>query len=392
MQNEIFLSLGSNYNTKFIIQALQNIFCIFFDFKKDKAEVDNFFQKVFEKKVYYFYKAREALTFLLANILKENDFVATQGFTCYALEKAILDAKMQVVFIDTNQQDLTLDLDDLQSKYKQKKFKALILQRTFGFDTKTEAIYDFCKKNNIMIIEDLAQSFFSLSSETKELIGEQADHIILSFGRDKILDAVSGGALLSEQDFENYNSLDSISYSQVFKDSIYPLIAWVIRTTHWIYLGSIINMFFRKIGFLKSPLYTPNTKPKKIHQSSFKLINQNIKHLSQQLKHRRKIAKTYSEVLSQTFDEDSNYLRYIFFTTENKRIEIIDKLKNNGIYVSDYWYKNVVDCSNLSCKSVYDGNCKNAERLTKKIINLPTHINVSQNDAFKIANLVKEII
>lgn len=392
MNKEIFLSLGSNYSKSFIWLSIENLLSYFFDHENQKSIIDNFFQKVFEKKAYYFYKAREALIFLLKNILQENDHVATQGFTCYALEKAILDAKMKVVFIDTNKDNCELSLDDLKNKFKQKKFKAIILQRTFGFDTNTSEVYEFCRKNNIIIIEDLAQSFFSLSSDTKEMIGEDADHIILSFGRDKIIDTISGGALLSNENFNEINNLHRSSSVQVLIDSFYPILTFIIRQTHWWYFGSLLSIIFRKIGFLKSPLYTPNSEPTKLHPYYFKLINHSIKNLSAQLKHRRKIAKIYSDILCLDYNEDSNYLRFNFLTSQANRLRIIKELKKNGVYISDYWYKNVVDCSNLSCSSIYEHDCKNAENLTKRIVNLPTHINIDELDAVKIANIVKEII
>ena len=67
-------------------------------------------------------------------------------------------------------------------------------------------------------------------------------------------------------------------------------------------------------------------------------------------------------------------LRYCIFV-ENRK-SLIKSLKDKGVYVSDVWYDSV------------DDNIKNAKVAANTILNLPTHKNVSEDDAIKIAEQI----
>lgn len=63
--------------------------------------------------------------------------------------------------------------------------------------------------------------------------------------------------------------------------------------------------------------------------------------------------------------------------------------KSQGLYVSDIWYDAPIAPKRFFDKSGYiKGECPNSEKVSEILVNLPTHIHVSESDAHVISQLV----
>jgi dTDP-4-amino-4,6-dideoxygalactose transaminase len=104
--------------------------------------------------------------------------------------------------------------------------------------------------------------------------------------------------------------------------------------------------------------------------------------LVNQLDHRKEIAKIYSSKLNKRIFNAgmakmipaSANLRFPIFI-ENRN-NLIAFLKKENIFVSDIWYDSVAP------------ECPNAVDISTRILNLPTHINVSRKSAMRIADKI----
>ena len=74
----------------------------------------------------------------------------------------------------------------------------------------------------------------------------------------------------------------------------------------------------------------------------------------------------------------SSNLRFPIFV--DNRSLLLNKLKKNGIFLSDIWYMDV------------SPDCPNAVIDSKIILNLPTHINVNEEDARRICSIINKWI
>jgi dTDP-4-amino-4,6-dideoxygalactose transaminase len=148
-------------------------------------------------------------------------------------------------------------------------------------------------------------------------------------------------------------------------------------------LGKPLHYALKTLNFLSQPMvggYDLYSLPD--WYCNLALIK--FKELKQELNHRREIAKIYTKGLNKkTLNPNiinkisiSANLRFPIFV-ENRR-GLIRFLKKYKIFVSDIWYKDVAP------------ECPNAVELSKKILNLPTHINVTKNDALRISEKVNE--
>lgn len=378
----IFNSLGSNYDFKYVLRSL------FSDGHEQNRKLINLLQGKYGGKTILTYKGREALTLALKILnLPKGSCIAINGFTCYAVYKAIHKAELIPVCLDLEEKNSDLNFKPAtleKSLGVNKNIQAVVVQNTLGYPCDIEKIAQICHEKNIVLIEDLAHCVGTRYSNGKET-GTVGDFVTLSFSQDKIIDSVSGGALVIRNkkinkytipQFKNVNS-----YQQL-KDNFYPLFTYKIRFFYNFTLGKIYHYFLKNLNFLSKPmnggLYDFYSLPN--WYCNLALIE--FSKSDRQISHREEIAKIYARKLNkkilnssitQKISSSSN-LRFPIFV-ENRTM-LVKFLKKHKIFISDIWYDSVAP------------ECPNAVGISKNILNLPTHINVSKNDALKIASLI----
>lgn len=387
----LFNSLGSNYSFKFVFNSLFSS-----AESSDKKKLESYLTKRYGGKAILLYKGREAikLAFDLLNLPKGSR-VGINGFTCYAVYKAIKDAECIPEYLDIGGRDLNFSLDDLSKEINY--LKAVIVQNTLGNPCNIGGVKTFCQNNNIFLIEDLAHSVGTKYKDGKEA-GSYGDFVALSFSQDKMVDAVSGGALIiKNKDFvkSEIEKLKNINVSNKIRDRFYPFLTFLIRRLYPVKVGKILHYLLRKLNFLSQPISVEETTvchnlPNWYCQLSMLVFD----NLSQLLNHRRKIASIYAEgldpsFLSKSYVESithSSCVRFPIFVKD--RLGLIKYLGKNGIFVSDIWYDAPIAPKRFLGRTDYSGQCPVSEKISKEIVNLPTHINISINQAKYISDKI----
>lgn len=388
----IFNSLGSNYDLNFVLQSL-----FIRENKSDKEELERFLQKKYEgKKTYLVYKGREAISLALDLAkLPKGSYVAINGFTCFAVYEAIKNALLEVEYLDIGKDDLNFGPATLEKRLRQNpKIKSVIIQNTLGYPSQAKEILELCRKNNLILIEDLAHSIgTNYSSDEAGTVG---DFTVLSFSQDKVIDSISGGALIVRN--SKYIKARKIDISPTPAiPSLYPLFTYIIRTTYSIGLGKIFHYMFKKLSLLSDPMQKLSTG--KIHGLANRLAKLALiqfNNLNLQLEHRKKIAKIYKETLPSTIQNlyasnsiiNSSNLRFPILVKD--RQNLIKHLSDEGIYISDIWYDAPIAPKKYTALTDYKNQCPNSEKVSSEILNLPTHINISEADAVKISQQINK--
>jgi len=155
----------------------------------------------------YFNSGRAALKFILEK-LKQNKtkelLVGLQSFNCSVVLDAILESGNKALLYDINKVDFSIDLDILKSSTFTP--NVLLLTHYQGIPClEYKNIVDYCKKNNIVVVEDCAQSVFSSINDIE--IGTLGDYVIWSFANDKPFSSLSGGALFCNSNVISFQSL-----------------------------------------------------------------------------------------------------------------------------------------------------------------------------------------
>ena len=325
--------------------------------------------------------------------LKSTDEVLCQAFTCVAVPNAIKAAGAKPVYIDTIKNGFNLSISDLTKKIT-KNSKVLIIQHTFGNPDDIDKIKNICKKHNLTLIEDCAHSL-GVNHKGKS-VGSFGDLTMLSFGRDKVISSVFGGALLaSNKDLakkidKRYNSLNYPSLSWIKKQLLHPIITGLIKPIYFT-LGKYLMFIYQKSSLLTWPVLAKEKqgqsgfKIKKMPNALSILANHQLEKLEALNQRRQKIVKLYHQIFEVTNLEYFPLLRYPILVNNPERV--IKKAKQKKILLGD-WYRPVIAPSRVDLKIIgYKLNsCPNAETVSKKIINLPTLITKSQ--AQTLINLI----
>lgn len=108
--------------------------------------------------------------------------------------------------------------------------------------------------------------------------------------------------------------------------------------------------------------------------------------------HRREIAGIYEEKFGAfKVDQNSkhNYLRYPLLVKPGNRSKIYRNTSKNH-FVLGNWYKNILYApdSSLAKLGYKNGDTPNAEWVAERIINLPTAVNVSTDEATHLVNIM----
>jgi len=320
------------------------------------------------------------------------------GFTCFAVYEAIVKEGYKVEYLDIEKKSLNFSLDTLKSAVKNDpKLKIVLIQNTLGYPCDIESILKVCKENNIVLIEDLAHSIGTKYLNGKEG-GTVGDFTMLSFSQDKVIDKVSGGALIVRNNqFEISNfKFQKISFAQKLRDKFYPLITYKIRKTYDLGLGKVLHKISKLTNILSKPMdyidqdnlhHLPTEYAKDIYRQ-FLLIDTN-------LFHRKRIAEIYNDTLDKKVlpskiintIKNSTNLRFPIFV--ERRENLINSLKDSNIFVSDIWYDVPIGPRKYLNKTSYKkGSCPNSEITAERLLNLPTHKNVSDENAKYIADKI----
>jgi perosamine synthetase len=397
MSQPIFNSLGSNYSFSFALASLQQLF---FSSKEDLKKLEHSLEKEFNGTAFLFYKGRDAIEFAVRVLeCKKDEAVLTQAFTCHAIEEAIVRAGVQTVYVDLEHDSFNPSVETLQKAVKENKNivpKALIIQHTLGVPAEITQIQKWCHQQKVTLIEDLAQAYGGTSVEGKEL-GAYGEIVICSFGRDKVVDAVAGGAVIFKrsEDIERAKKLYAEIGSQLplfvlSKDMTYPVLTWFIRNTLNMGIGKLLFKVAKMSGWLTSPIAAPTTTMKKMPPAHAHLALRQLETTKEQLSHRSEIAEIYNAALPNKTDiSHSSNLRYSLLVKDPD--QLTKKLTRKNIFLTDRWYRKAVDFGSLNKKTVYtQGSCPNAEKLAQHIVNLPTHVGINATDAQRIITAIKE--
>jgi len=405
----ISISLSPNVQKDDVILALK---LIFQPWKwKNGGETEKL-EKKFKKYLgvkyaFSFNGGRSSLFAILKslNLPKQSD-VLLQAFTCNAVPNPILWAGLNPVYIDCSN-DFNIDTEKLKALILTNKRKVLIVQHTFGLPANMDEIIYIIRQNNLILIEDCAHA---LGSEYKgQKVGTFGDMAFFSFSRDKVISCVYGGMAVTNDD-EIGQKLGQLqkefgqpSYFWILQQILHPILLHfiILPMYNFLNLGKIfliLSQWFHILSKAVSwrekrglkPEYFPRALP-----NALAIIAQNqFNKLDRFNKHRQEISELYFKELeySNFILPSKNGIFLRFAVKHPKANEIIYQAWHKENILLGDWYTTPIapDDTKLNEIKYKIGDCPNAERLSKETLNLPTHINISMQDAQRIVNFLKK--
>lgn len=125
--------------------------------------------------------------------LKEGDEVIVPSFTIISCLSAIIRAGATPVFCEVDNKSWNMTLNNIIDK-KTNRTKAVLMVHLYGLAAEAEEIENFCKENNIYLIEDSAEAHGQMVNNRP--CGSFGDISTMSFYANKHITTGEGGAVL----------------------------------------------------------------------------------------------------------------------------------------------------------------------------------------------------
>lgn len=394
MKKLYFLGAAANYSRK---ELWAHTFAI--GTKNDCEDLVDLLEKKYEGKAMLTKNGRSALALALRANLPKGSHVIINGFTCYAVYEAVKAAGMVPVFADINKDTLNFDIKTLgdalvgssevvrdngseiaseprndgrersgPKKDQQGISYALIIQNTLGNMVDIEAIEKWAKENNVIIIEDLAHCTGRKYQDGREA-GTVGASTILSFGKDKSIDTISGGAVI----FRDKNPKIAAPrlkprHSDAFRERFYPMFGAKYRALAHIHLNGVYMKILLALHLVQKSADNKLEMNRKIS------------------KFEAKRALRQMELLNKDGEEKIRD----FYLVHN-RSELLEELKAAGYFFSGFWYEKPVSperyYKNVDFK---EESCPVAVEVAEKIINIPKYY--SEEDLRKAMEIIKKYL
>jgi len=403
----ISISLSPNVQKDDVVLAFKLLFKPW-TWKKGLAvqKLEEEFKKYLGVKyAFSFNSGRSSLYAILKALKPQGSDILLQAFTCNAVANPVLWAGLNPVYIDSAD-NFNMDLENLKSKIIN--HKSILVQHTFGLPANMDEIISIVRQNGMVLIEDCAHA---LGAEFKgKKVGTFGDVAFFSFSRDKVISCVYGGMAVTNDD-ELGKKLQALQqdFGQpgmfwIKQQLLHPILLWfiILPLYNFLDLGKLFLIFSqwlqvlsKAVSFKEKRGLKPDYFPKALPNALAELALNQFHKLGAFNAHRQKIANFYYQELAGTqfglpAKENNIFLR--FAITHPRAHEIIyDAWHKENMLLGD-WYRSPVDPHDTKLEEMkyQKGMCPNAERLSKQTLNLPTHINISMEDAKRVVNFLRK--
>ena len=318
--------------------------------EKDREALQEFLAKKYSGRAILTKNGRSGLALALEAYFDKGDKILVNGFTCFAVFEAVKAAGLKPVFVDIEQSDLNFSIKTLEAGLEPG-VKGIIVQNSLGNPVDIKQIESFAKKHDLLIIEDLAHSTGLKYPDGREA-GTVGVATALSFGKDKAIDTISGGAVILRA--ETRHPVASPSRSPKVSDSLrarfYPLFGLLARKLTAIHLGGGLMRILVKLHFVEKSADNRLDTTQKISGFEAKLA-------LLQLKEAGKLTWPLRE-----------------FYLVRERAEVLSQLQRAGYFFGGFWYEKPISPARYYKKTRFpEDKCPNAVMVAESIINLPNY-------------------
>ncbi len=356
-----------------------------------KKLVDGVYQDLAEKKIKHLINSNYvALTqscssaLEVAGILlklRPKDEVLIPSFTFTSTANAVVMRGAKPVFVDINEDNLNIDLDDLEKKIN-KRTKAIFVVHYGGFCSNIDKLLKIKNKYKIPLVEDAAHAFmtkyknkylgtfgdisaFSFHA-TKNFVGAQCGALVINNKKyikdaDIILDKGTDRKRLIS--FKNKKNTTSFSNKNYYS---------------WKNIGSE----YRATELSSALLYAQLVRAKSLQSKRNKLWKFYYKELSKINSDKFEIYNVLDPKIKQSF-----HLFILIFNSEKEADKFRKYLIKNLIYASFHYVP--LHISSFSKKISSKTKLPITEKIYKKIVRIPLHSSINFKNASYIVSKIK---
>ena len=299
---------------------------------------------------------------------KNDDEIITSPITFVSTNHAILYENLHAVFADVDEY-LCLDPEDIERKITEKT-RAVIFVGYGGRVGKLEKVIELCKKHNLKLILDAAHMAGTRVNGVFPGTWDGVDVTVYSYQAVKNLPTADSGMIcFANGEYDaicrklTWLGINKDTYARTSNQGSYK---WKYEVD---YLGykDHGNSIMAAIGLVQ------------------------LKYLDEDNAYRRKLAKIYDEafagneniqVIDAPYKEECCY--HIYEIAVADREGLLAELASKDIYGGVHYRDN----TEYSLYSYAQGTCPKAHEISQKILTLPLHLLITEDDAKMIADIV----
>jgi dTDP-4-amino-4,6-dideoxygalactose transaminase len=297
-----------------------------------------------------------------SNKWQDGDEILTTPLTFVSTNHAIMYENLKPVFCDIDE-FLCINPDTLESKIT-KKTKAIIFVGIGGNIGQLNKIIEICEKHKIKVILDAAHMSGTKTNVNGDLkhVGHNVDVSVFSFQAVKNLPTADSGMIcFKNQDYDtlvrklSWLGIDKDTYQRTNDKGSYK----------WEY--ELVDVGYK---------YHGNSI-----MASMALVG--LKYLDEDNLKRNEICKTYDKYLKnsgikvvQMSKDTTVSSRHLYQIAVPNRNKIMEYLNMNGIYPGVHYRDN----TNYTMYNYGYGTCPNSHEISEKLISLPLHLGLSNED------------
>ena len=377
-----YLGQAANYSGG---EVLKHLFTV--GMPNDCANLQRYLAKRYGGEAMLCKNGRSALCLALKAYFEPGDKVIVNGFTCYAVYEAVIAAGLKPLFVDISRDDLNFNIDALSEGMKSvnsrharsgpssraelrsnrsslvadglestdshaPKIRGIIVQNSLGNPVDIKKIEKFAKDHNLTIIEDLAHCTGVKYTDGREC-GTVGAAAAFSFGKDKSIDTISGGAVVLRAPVKHEIAAPSQipQLSCHLRARFYPLFGILSRGLSYVHLGGILMRSLVKIHWVEKSADNRLDLSRRISRFEAKLALVQFKQLKR---------------------SGEPPIREFCFVKD--REAVLKELAHAGYYFDGLWYKQPVSPERYYKKVHFpEKDCPNSVYVAEHIVNLPTY-------------------
>lgn len=341
---------------------------------------------------------------LSAANIGHGDEVIVQAFTCITVPAAVQWTGADPIYADIYSNTYNFNVDAVAAKITERT-RAIIVQNTFGIQGPITRIKELVRGKNILVIEDLAHGLGA--SLGGAALGTLGDAAVISFGRDKALSSVFGGAVVSSHTElmtrlkEMRDKLPDPATGWVMQQLLHPIsMSFIVPKYFSRHIGKMLLVALQKIGLLSKAVSSKEKLGEKppLVEISFSpalapLVATQLDKLARYTKRRRAIASQYRVALTGLVDLPENapagsWLRFPIRVPD--RAKLLNAARQEQIMLGDWYNQVITPCDiGLDVLGYEEGSCPVAETAAREVVNLPTYPNMTDEQVAKVIEFVK---
>lgn len=307
--------------------------------------------------------------------LQPGDEVLVPSYTFVSTADAIMLRGAKPVFVDIDKRTFNMDVNLIEEKIT-KNTKAIFPVHYAGVACDMDKIMELAKKYNLKVVEDAAQGVMAYYKGKP--LGTIGDYGCYSFHETKNYVMGEGGAIIVKSD-KKFEEAEIIREKGTNRSQF---IKGIVDKYTWHQVGSS----YLPSDVLSAMLYGQLMRADEIMEKRMNIWN-TYNNEFEELEKTGKLVRPYIP----EYAKHNAHMYYIVLPTQEKRNEVLDKLKENGIGAVFHYIP--LHTSPVGIKLGYKkGDLPVTEEYSGRLLRLPLYADMTEEDVKCVINNVKKIV